>query len=363
MKHTVYTLLLLFLLPFQAIAGPTDNVLRGDSCLQSFDLFHALAYYQQALAERDEPQVRMKIAECHYRRGDYRKCLSTLQPVPADSLNHAALRRMFYSYQALDDLKNLKKIGISIVKLYPLDAEVLVDLCKEYNKEMEPIKAFGLLAKYQLQDMNNLAVNRVMAESDFYMKDFVNATADYQQLLAQGDTSYINLFSLGVCYERRREYEDATEMQKKNYLNLANKYLSMAIAISDSGVAGALYHQGAILRDMGSITKSQRCYEKAITLINPDSSIAYICWRGLADVCYMQQDYPRSVEAFEKAVQYDPTSLTSRFFLAVSYEAVGRGREAKAQYAQFLADAQREEHPSETLLELMKQAKERSSKL
>ena len=67
----------------RAGADNLREVELGDSCMARFDLFHALQHYEVALAQRDDATVRMRLAECHYRRHDYAKCILVLKPVPA----------------------------------------------------------------------------------------------------------------------------------------------------------------------------------------------------------------------------------------------------------------------------------------
>ena len=45
----------------------------GDSCMEQYNTFEALKYYQQAYAMADTVQTRTKLANCYYKRADYRK--------------------------------------------------------------------------------------------------------------------------------------------------------------------------------------------------------------------------------------------------------------------------------------------------
>ena len=72
-------------------------VALGDSCMREYDFFHAIQHYQQAQQIRTENKVRLKLAECFYQRNDYHGCSDVLDKVPSDSLNHNALRQLYYS--------------------------------------------------------------------------------------------------------------------------------------------------------------------------------------------------------------------------------------------------------------------------
>lgn len=76
-------------------------VALGDSCMREYDFFHAIQHYQQAQQIRTENKVRLKLAECFYQRNDYHGCSDVLDKVPSDSLNHNALRQLYYSNSAM----------------------------------------------------------------------------------------------------------------------------------------------------------------------------------------------------------------------------------------------------------------------
>lgn len=217
---------------------------RGDSCMKAFNLFQALDCYSQALKQQDMPELRMKVAECHYRRGNYRECISTLQTLQASQLSHNALHQLFYSYKALGDTENFKQTGKLILGQYPMDSEILVDLCHEYNLEMNLFGTFHAVDEYIAKDSTNLAVNRVIAEAEFFQKEYQGAMYSYKKLLAAGDSSYITYFSIGVCAEQLSRYDDQPLGDKVNLQVEAVDYLKRAVAVSDSAQAAPFYHLG-----------------------------------------------------------------------------------------------------------------------
>ena len=75
----------------------------GDSCMQQYNTFEALGYYQQAFDMKDTIDVRTKLADCHYKRGNYRQTSELLKNIPEDSLSHDAFRQLCFSYQKQGD--------------------------------------------------------------------------------------------------------------------------------------------------------------------------------------------------------------------------------------------------------------------
>ena len=127
-------------------------VQAGDSCMQQYNTFEALKYYQEAYAiakkrsqhltveqpnlpldkfdelpeeKQDEIikhlkrsaenssivdcMVQMKLANCHYKRGNYRETADLLKLVPEDSLSHEAFRQLCFSYQKQGDNDQMSK--------------------------------------------------------------------------------------------------------------------------------------------------------------------------------------------------------------------------------------------------------------
>ena len=335
----------------------------GDSCMQAFNLFQALNCYSQALKQEDTQGLRMKIAECHYRRGNYRACIGTLQPLAAPQLSHNALRQLFYSYKALGITEKFKQTGRTILNYYPMDAEVLADLCHEYNLEMNPFDTFHAVDEYLAKDSTNLAVNRVIAEAEFLLKEFQGAKYSYEKLLAAGDSSYITYFSAGVCAEQLSRY-DSVPFEDKVVLQVeAVDYLKRAVAVSDSAQAAPFYHLGNLYNEMKNYQESEKCFKKAIQLLTPDPVALNICWGGLAESLYSTAQFERAARAFETSLSFHQNSITSLYYLSICYEGYGDYAKAKAQFENFLNKASSIGNPSEYLKQMITDARQRLSKL
>ena len=336
---------------------------RGDSCMKAFNLFQALDCYSQALKQQDMPELRMKVAECHYRRGNYRECISTLQTLQASQLSHNALHQLFYSYKALGDTENFKQTGKLILGQYPMDSEILVDLCHEYNLEMNLFGTFHAVNEYIAKDSTNLAVNRVIAEAEFFQKEYQGAMYSYKKLLAAGDSSYITYFSIGVCAEQLSRYDDQPLGDKVNLQVEAVDYLKRAVAVSDSAQAAPFYHLGNLYNEMKNYQESENCFQKAIQLLSPDPSVMNICWSGLAESLYCTGQYERAAHAFETALSFHSQSITSLYYLSICYEGYGDKAKAKVQFENFLNKAYTIDNPSENLKQMIADAKQRLSRL
>ena len=139
-------------------------VQAGDSCMRQYNTFEALKYYQEAYAiaksrsqqqaveQHDLPldkfdelpeekqdeiiehlkqsaenssivdcMVQMKLANCHYKRGNYRETANLLKLVPEDSLSHDAFRQLCFSYQKQGDNDSFIYWASQLNYRYPMD--------------------------------------------------------------------------------------------------------------------------------------------------------------------------------------------------------------------------------------------------
>ncbi len=342
-------LLAFFLLIVCARAG-ADNLREmaiGDSCMEEFNLYLALQHYEKAFKETDNAAVRMRLAECHYRRHDYQRCINIVKPLPDDSLDHKTMREIFYCYKTLSRPALQKAWGQKIIDRYPMDGEIVAELGQAYNVSNQAGQAQMVCVRYWFKDHGNLAVNRVLADAYFIDREFDLAKNGYEELLAAGDTTYMGLFNLGVCYERQQSLEKARDI------------FQQAIDISGGSMAGALYHQGAVLNALRQYDEAQQCFEQSLSLLLPDSFQMFTCYRGIAESRYARADYSSAAKAFRQALGYDPKSITTYYYLAVCLDATGDRAQALPFYRSFLRLASAEREPSPDLQLLIADVRKR----
>ena len=119
-------------------------VQRGDSMMQQYNTYEALKYYQQAYdlaqaqgvtrfsmdadfsmskpyvpEDRIPRQIRLKLADCQYKRANYRQTAELLKNMPEDSLTHDAFRQLAYSYRQQADMDSYMYWAFSSIVLEP----------------------------------------------------------------------------------------------------------------------------------------------------------------------------------------------------------------------------------------------------
>ena len=232
----------------------------GDSCMQQFNTFEALQYFQRAYdlakirsqerakekldlpLERLEKlpkekqneiierlkhsaeqsaivdcRVQMKLADCYYKRANYHQSAELLKKIPEDSLSHEAFRQLALSYHKQGDLDSYIYWGTQLVKRYPMDGEVVANLTLAYAQKNQPEIGLKYGLNYSLKDMNNIMVNRAIADAMFLKRDFTAASIWYEALMEQGDSTFNTIYSAGMCYSQIQD------------LNRAYKYLQLAM--------------------------------------------------------------------------------------------------------------------------------------
>jgi tetratricopeptide (TPR) repeat protein len=206
-----------------------------------------------------------------------------------------------------------------------MDGEIVAELGMAYNMSDEGKMAQKICVAYWFKDHDNIAVNRVLADAYFLDREFDMAKYSYEELLAAGDTTYMVLFNLGVCYERQ----------------------------------DSLVNQGAVLNAMRQYAEAQGCFEQALTLLLPDSVKMFTCFRGIAEGLYAKADYGAAAEAFGQALAYQPLSLTTYYYYALCLDATGKHNVAMTNYKEFLRLAVREENPTNDLRQMIVDARKR----
>ena len=188
----ILTLALLTVSPAkgEALDSLTVCVQKGDSCMQQYNTFEALQYYQQAydLAQSQDitrfsmdkdfslskpyvpkdkvpRHVRLKLADCHYQRANYRQTTELLKNMPEDSLTHDAFRELALGYQKQGDTDSYIYWASQLLGRFPMDAEIVAGLILAFAKNDQPQNGIICGLKYTLKDSTNILVNRALADA------------------------------------------------------------------------------------------------------------------------------------------------------------------------------------------------------
>ena len=366
-------LALLTVLPAKGEANDSLQILmqRGDSCMQQFNTFEALNHYQRAydLAEAQDsvrfsmddsdvmskyvPEdkiprgVRLKLADCHFKRANYRQTAELLKNMPEDSLSHEAFRELANSYKRLGDTDSYVYWTSRLVDHYPMDGEMVAGLILGYAQLNQPEKGLTLGLNYSLKDRTNILVNRAVADAFFLKRDFTAAGIWYDQLLQQGDSTFNTLYSAGMSHSQAGNLEKAYNC------------LSQALILSQLQHAGCAYRLGVVCVDTKRYEEGLRALDLAIELTKPDTTMMKAITLSQGEGYYLTEHYPEAVEAWKRHLSYNPGSIATYYNIANTYTYLVKDDEqAKRYYEQFLDLARQEAEPNEQLKEMIHKSEE-----
>ena len=364
MMHKALTLLILALLAVSTAQGEVASkkktvttdpevdslqliVLAGDSCMEQFNTLEALKYYQQAFAMKDTVETRMKLADCYYKRANYRQTADLLKNVPAKDLSHEAFRQLCYSYQKQGDNDSFVYWTSNLVLRFPMDGEMVAGLTVALAKEDQAWKGIGYGEGYFKKDSTNILVNRALGDAYFMDRQFDKAAAMYERLLQQGDSTFNTLYSAGMCYTRL------------DSLNQAYKCLLPAFLLSGMQHSGCAYRLGAVSIDLGSYQEGLGYLNLALKLMQPDTTTMKAITLSQGEGYYLTKQYDKAVEAWQRHLEYNPNSIATYYNIASArYYFLDDEQEAKVSLENFLQLARKEEKPTQQLKDMMEKAEE-----
>ena len=339
-----FTLALLTILPVrgEGVDSLQVYVQAGDSCMQQFNTFEALQNYQRAYELSDCHDVRQKLADCHYKRANYRQVAELLKNIPEDSLSHDAFRQLAFSYQKQGDNDSFMYWAGQLLNRFLMDGEVVAGLTLAYAKANQPEKGVICGMKYSLKDSTNILVNRALADAWFMNRDFRAAGKLYDRLLEQGDSTFNTLYSAGMC------------CSQLDSLERAYKYLQLAFLISGMQHAGCAYRLGVVCVDTKRYPEGLNYLNLAKELLRPDTTIMKAITLSEGEGYYLTQHYPEAVEAWKEHLTYNPGSVATYFNIANAYAYILKDEEqARYYYQQFLDKAAEVENPTPQLNEMV----------
>ena len=279
-------------------------VLKGDSCMNEHDSYHAITYYQQYIDEHPKDlNVLKKLASCYRMRGDNKKCIACMDSIPTDSLNHDDLRMKFYSYLNLGDKGRVDLYGTKIIDDYPYDSELFATLLSHWNNQGKPEKVSTFAMPYvEKYDSTNILVNKELAYSLYLQFKYEQAIPRYKRLIADGFDNFESNLVLGLCFHNQEKYKEATP------------YLEKAYQLKDDN-SNCLFYLGMNYKKMAEKTKDIVCERefrsKAITYLNRSIEVAYPKSRALyinqqlAELYYKNFNYKEAGHSFAQCIEYD----------------------------------------------------------
>ena len=380
--HRLFTMFILALLTVSTARGEDSDSLqiflqRGDSLMEQYNTYEALKYYQQAFDRAQAQgvtrfsmdddfshsrpyvpedvvprQIRLKLADCQYKRSNYRETTELLKNMPEDSLTHDAFRQLAYGYKHQGDNGAFMYWASQLLKHYPMDGEVVAGLALAYARDNQPQKGIVCAALYTLKDSTNILVNRAEAEAWLLNGDYSMAGKLYHRLLQQGDSTFSTLYSAGMCYT------------KTDSLERAYQCLKSALWLSGMKHSGAAWRLGVVSIDTKRYDEGLGYLSLALELMRPDTTAMRAITLSQGEGYYLTEHYAEAVAAWKEHLTYNPTSIATYYNVANAYAYLLKdNKQAESYYRQFLDWARKEEKPTEELRQMIQKAENTVRKL
>lgn len=318
---------------------------RGDSCMLDYNTFEALEHYQKAFALCDTTMTRTKLADCYYKRANYREAADLLKLMSEDSLSHESFRQLAYSYQKQGDVDSFIYWAELLVNRFPKDGEVVAALINALSQKNQPHKGLKYGSVYSLHDMHNILVNRAMADAFFLDRNFTAAAVWYQHLIEQGDSTFNTLYSAGMCYS---QIED---------LERAYTHLRAALFLSQMRHYGCAYRLGVVCIDTKRYEEGLGYLALATELMRPDTTAMKAITLSQGEGYYLTGQYDKAVNIWKQHLAYNPGSIATYYNIANTYALILKDDElAKTYYRQFLNLVRQETNPNASLTEMINKA-------
>jgi len=387
---TLFSLALLTVLPVKGEDSDSLSVClqKGDSCMQQYNTFEALKYYQRAyelgkaiagkqakdtlklpieyLDQMPEEKaekiidrliagavnsatapyyISAKLADCYYKRGNYFQCSELLKNTPEDSLSHESFRQLAYSYQNQGDNGSYVYWTGRLVEHFPMDGEMVAGLTLGLSRDNQAWKGIECGLKYYLKDSTNILVNRAIADAYFMDRQFDKAVNMYERLLQQGDSTFNTLYSAGLSYSMIKD------------LDRAYTYLRDALFLSQMQHANCAWRLGVVCVDTKRFEEGLGCLNLATQLLLPDTTTMKAITLSKGEAYYLTEHYDKAIEAWKEHLSYNPSSIATYYNIASAYYYyLPDGQLAKTYYEKFLNLARKEEKPTQQLKEMIEKA-------
>jgi len=217
MKRAI--VIMLAALPFWGLSQPnfkpmTDEsrrlMLQADSCLLLNDTYNSMLRYEQACKLTFNDTIVRRLAQCYYKRGQYKRSLHLVDTLLLAGNDYQDLRLRFNCLQRMSAPDSIiAECARQIVSVNQLDAAAVTELisfCRN-NKMVDSAVNYGN-AYYKI-DPTNQMVNKQLAMACYQKHDYYRALDLLLETNANGDDSPSTLYFIGKSYENCAIFDKA----------------------------------------------------------------------------------------------------------------------------------------------------------
>lgn len=282
----------------------------------------------QILAERNpnNPEIKLRLADGYMRTGEHQKAINTydtLQMLEGRSVMLSARKVM--AYQSMDDTLGALNEMRSLLATAPRSAEYNIAMANMLHLFGESDSALVYLNKAQEYEPEN--GNTYLAKAQYYneMGDSANYDRQIYQALISKDLEVESKMQVLMGYIRNQLMaKDSTE-------RVQNLFQVMLEQHPHESQIRNLYSEYLVAKKDYKGAAEQLGYSLDIDATDADS------WHRLMLINIMDENYPKAIEAAEKALELNPDSLDLYRYIAPAYYQMKEYDRALATYDRALA--------------------------
>lgn len=302
MIKLIFTFLfLMYLYPITIKAEDNNSIAqqriwaaKGDSCVQAYDFFHAMQFYNNLTEEfiNQNASVTRNIAELYRRTGNNKAWLNRLLYLHPDSMTYNDLRLMFFANKNLGKEDQMVILADTILRTNPYDSEIVVSMASYFNDTEHPDKALELCGDYMQRDSTNLGVMRQYGYATYLLGNYEDAIKTYKKLEANGFENYESALIIGYS------------LLKLDSAWNARPYLRKAVEKRKEGEYASLLHLGNAYIACGEYGEGIGCLYEVIETITPKNDLYYSLYNSIGEAYYKQKIYEKAAKAFLECTKY-----------------------------------------------------------
>ena len=172
-------------------------------------------------------------------------------------------------------------------------------------------------------DSTNVFINRQRAFSFYLKNEYEKALSLYRKLLFSQDNSGETYYYTGVCYAKIDSLNQAYDnLVKANQKKRENPYI-----LSQLGLIGI---------KIGFKDEGIKYIQKAITLLQPDTTLMFALNEAVSDAYFSRHKYRESICYLNRCLEIVPSSLFSIYKIARIYGILKDTKKEKLYYQRFV---------------------------
>lgn len=267
---------------------------KGDSCVQAYDFFHAMQFYNNLTEEfiNQNASVTRNIAELYRRTGNNEAWLNRLLYLHPDSITYNDLRLMFFANKNLGKEDQMVILADTILRANPYDSEIVTSMATYFNDTEHPDKALAICGDYMQRDSTNLGVMRQYGYATYLLGNYEDAIKTYKKLELNGFENYESALIIGFSLLKLDSAWNARPYLRKAVEKRKGKEYSSYLHLGNANIACGEYREGI------------ENLEKVIEIITPDNELYYSIYNSIGEAYYKQKIYEKAAKAFLECTKY-----------------------------------------------------------